>query len=164
MIRVDHIPEMQGILKDAISSIREISNNVSPHNLKHFGLIPALTQFIESFGNLVDIKLNQNVDKTRFPTIVEISCFRIIKELLNNSLKHSRATIVALDIIYENKKLLIEYQDNGIGFDLEETISREHKGMGLLNILNRLTAIKANYDMKSTQGEGFNFKMNLTVN
>ena len=161
--RVDHIPEMQHILKDAISSIREISNNFSPHNLRHFGLIPALTPFIESFCNLIDIEFNQNVDKTRFPTIVEISCFRIIKELLNNSLKHSKATIVILEIFYEDKKLQIEYHDNGIGFDLEKTISSQHKGMGLLNILNRLTAIKANYDMKSIHGKGFRFKMNLIV-
>jgi PAS domain S-box-containing protein len=162
--KVDHVPEMQSILKDAISSIREISNNFSPHNLRHFGLIPALTPFIESFGNLIDIKFNQNIDNTRLPTLVEISCFRIIKELLNNSLKHARATIVTLDIFFEDKKLQIEYYDNGIGFDLEKTISSQQKGMGLLNILNRLTAIKANYDMKSIHGEGFKFKMNLIVN
>jgi PAS domain S-box-containing protein len=161
---VDYIPEMQGILKEAISSIREISNNFSPHNLKHFGLIPALNQFLESFGNLIDIRFNQNIENTRFPTIVEISCFRIIKELINNSLKHSKATIVTLEIFHENKKLQIAYHDNGTGFDLEKTISSQHKGMGLLNILNRLTAIKANYEMNSIPGEGFKFKMNIIVN
>ena len=161
--KAEIINEMQRILKDSINSLREISNNFSPQNLKNHGLIPALTTFIESIRKFQNIEFYQNIDKTRFPTIVEISCYRIIKELFNNTLKYAEASTVKLDIFYENTELIIAYRDNGKGFDLEKTFSEKQTGMGLLNILNRLTAIKANYDMESKLGEGFRFKMNLRI-
>lgn len=154
---------MQGILKETISSVREISNNLSPHILTKYGLIAAINAFVETGKNLVKIEIKENIGDTTLPKIVEINCYRIIKELLNNTLKYAQAKNVDITLTLHEKMLYLGYRDDGIGFDLEGIVSKGETGIGLLNILDRLKTLKANYSMHSKPGEGFILDMRFSI-
>ena len=157
------VENMQGILKETIGSVREISNNLSPHILTKYGLIAAIKAFTETGKNLVKIDLKENIGETPLPKIVEINCYRIIKELLNNTLKYAQAKKVEVTLNLHEKMLYLGYRDDGIGFDLEGVISKGETGIGLLNILDRLKALKAIYSMHSEPSKGFSLDMRFRI-
>ncbi|MHC1703817.1 MAG: PAS domain S-box protein [Tenuifilaceae bacterium] len=158
------LDNMQDILKETIHSVREISNNLSPHTLNNHGLATAVRVFIDSKRNLLEIYFNENLGSERLSNNLEVICYRIIKELLNNTLKYANAKSVEINLLLDNKKLYFSYKDDGIGFNWKETISSQHSGIGLANIINRVNSIKANYSIESEPGKGFKFEMNHRIN
>jgi signal transduction histidine kinase len=95
----------------------------------------------------------------RYPSHVELALYRICLELINNSLKHAKATTVKIVISGNERYLNFNYYDNGIGFNADETLSVNNKGLGLSNIISRIKSINGQYRIKSQQGEGFELEM-----
>jgi PAS domain S-box-containing protein len=157
------LENMQDILKDTIGSVREISNNISPHNLNRYGLVSAIKTFIEKEQKLVEIVFEENLNEYRLPRIIEIMCYRIIKEMINNTIKYAKASTIWIKLSIKDKILYLSYRDNGIGFDVNDAIENQKTGIGLLNILNRLNTLKASYSFKGKSGEDFIFEMKLRL-
>lgn len=141
------------VLDEAIRSLREVSNNLSPHTLTDFGLARAIQNFINrsTKGNDIDINLSTNLKTERFDTEIEVILYRVICELLNNSLKHSQCSKIALKIIYENSIISINYKDNGKGFNPKAVMDI---GMGLSNINSRISSLKGQCNTVSSPGDG----------
>ncbi len=125
-------------IDEAIKSVQEISNNMSPHILENFGLVTALQSFCKKIEELNEIKIEcfQNLE-VRLKKEIEINLYRVITELVNNSLKHSKAKKINLQLKHQDTKIFIIYTDNGIGFDITKE-KKKHKGMGILNINTRI--------------------------
>ncbi|OFX69871.1 MAG: hypothetical protein A2X12_11865 [Bacteroidetes bacterium GWE2_29_8] len=138
----------------ALKTLKEISNNLSPHILENIGLISALNTFIENIIVKEKIKINlENNLTNRLSKDFEINLYRILIECLNNSLKYSKADKININIIKNRQDLLIEYYDNGIGFDYK--VKTFNKGMGLINIENRVKVMKGKIIIKTSHGKGF---------
>jgi PAS domain S-box-containing protein len=161
--RIEIIENMQVILRDTIGSVREISTNLSPHTLLRYGLAAAINGFLEPSRKLIEINFDENVGEKRFHKVVEITCYRIVKEMLNNTLKYAQAKNVSIKLHCTETLLLLSYTDNGTGFNFEETMAMHKTGIGLLNILNRLNTLKAIYTIDSKPNEGFHFDMKLRL-
>lgn len=157
------IGNMQGILRDAIESVREISNNLSPHVLNTYGLLPALKSLIEPARRMIDLSVNDGMEGVRLPRAIEIVSYRIVKEMINNTLKYSQATSAELSLWVKDNFFNLAYHDNGIGFDLESKLAEKTSGIGLLNIISRLKTLKAHFTLRSKVGEGFHFEMRVRV-
>ncbi len=129
-----------GFLNDMIQSVRTISQDLRPVVLEKLGLIEAinsLTQMINESGN---IKINFRNNLTQ--TIVkskELDIYRIIQELITNTIKHAKATTIGIELKNENEALVIIYEDNGKGIDQEQLSHK--KGLGLKNIESRLSVL-----------------------
>lgn len=137
----------------AIKSLREISNNLSPHILENFGISRAIESFINrlSIPTLgLKIEFKNNLKEFRFNHQTEIITYRVVCELLNNTIKHSGATLVKLDMYRDGNTLKISYYDNGNGFDTKQ----ESEGMGLSNINSRISSIDGKFEIKSQPGQG----------
>lgn len=155
---------IQNLIKSSIENVRTISNNISPHLIERFGLISAIYAEIDNLKMLVPITFDTNAVGFKFEKQVEIIIYRIIKELINNTLKHSEAKEIKLKIDYRNSRLFIEYHDNGEGFDIESIASGNKSGHGLANIDNRVKSINGDYSIKTSQGNGFLFKLESPIN
>lgn len=157
------IEQINLLVKEALQTVREISNDLSPHILNHYGLIAALNNFFNTKQNLIQIDFKANFEKNRFNTNLEIIYYRIIKELFNNTIKHAGATLVSINITFAKNILILTYSDNGCGFDIESILENqnEKKGIGLLNILSRLRSIKGKYEINTAPGKGFS--INITA-
>ena len=88
-----------------------------------------------------------------------ISLLYVIQEILNNSLKYANCSNISYRLVVESNQLNIEVSDNGIGFRKEEI----ELGNGLINIDTRLKRIKGNYSLKTEQGKGTNFQIQLNI-
>jgi signal transduction histidine kinase len=127
------------LIDNTIENVRRISNDMLPSGLEEFGLKYALEMLcdkVESASRLV-INLNIN-DLERLDNRLELSLYRILQELLNNTLKHANATEVDIDFTTAPQQLTVAYRDNGQGFDLEKLSKR---GLGLKNIESRVSMI-----------------------
>jgi PAS domain S-box-containing protein len=153
------ISDIRRILKEAISSVREISNNISPQVLTNYGLISALEMFFETKQKLINIHFNHNIGDLRLGETKEIMLYNIIKEVFNNTLKYAQASSVAL-IINKNENLItVFYQDNGIGFNLDEKLTSASTNLGLFSIINRVKNIEGDYEIKTSPNNGFLLKI-----
>jgi len=144
------------LINEAISSTRSISNNLSPRLIMDFGLVKAVEAFCKKV-NLVDkinIEFDNNLLGERFDPTIEIILYRIITELINNSLKHARATKIEVSLEKIEDVLQMTYLDDGIGFDKDKALGSESTGMGLKNIISRLRSVNGNYRIHSRPGAG----------
>lgn len=149
-------------IEEAIKSIYEISNNLTPHILQNFGIVTALQTFIEKLEETTAVKyyLTSNLTE-RLPEKLEFTLYRVIIELLNNTIKHAGATKVNISIIKTDDIQLI-YSDNGKGFDSEE-VQKKKSSMGLFNITNRLKSMNATLLIESSPGKGMALVADLPI-
>jgi len=157
------IDNMEEILKDAISSVREISNSISPHALTNYGLVYAVNSFIDRSKGLVKFHFDENIGEERLPSFIEMICYRIVKEMINNTLKYANTETVQIQMRKHTSYFTLSYSDNGVGFDLDSLLSEGSSGLGLMSITSRLKTLGAKYEMHSKPGNGFSFEMRIRV-
>ena len=142
------------VIDEAIRSVREISNNMSPQILIDFGLSQGIRNFISRIKSLhaVEILFETNLYDERFDNDVEVVLYRVVCELINNSLKHSGCSKIEVVLMQNGNFLDLKYKDNGCGFSLNnQTISG---GMGLSNISSRIKSLNGTLDISSNKSEG----------
>ena len=95
------------VIDEAIRSLREISNNLSPHVLNDFGLARGVQNFIDKSAAMHDVKIRftTNLRSERFDTDVEVILYRVICELINNSLKHAACSSINLSLSQNGTEL-----------------------------------------------------------
>lgn len=147
--------EVETVIHTTINSIRFISHELLPPTLEEFGLIETIRELQHSYnvaGNIqVDFTTAENTIPIENP-LIELNLFRIIQELINNSIKHGKATEIDINVSSEKTILKLTYQDNGIGFDSSETNYK--KGLGMKNIESRLRIINGTYQLNSSKKNG----------
>ena len=139
---------------EAICGVRDISANISPHILNNFGLKDAVEAFIKRLRQTENFKVcfTTNLSAERFGYNVEVVVYRVICELINNTLRHANATKVTIDLQLEEGVVYLEYSDNGIGFDVSALTG--HEGMGLNNMRYRLQSGNGDIEIVSEHGKG----------
>jgi signal transduction histidine kinase/DNA-binding response OmpR family regulator len=145
------------LVGQAIESVKDIANNLHPVILTRFGLVATVNNIIEMLENSHLIRFDFHHEK--FETIqdkdIELSVYRIINELISNTMKYAEAKVVCIRLETDSTKLFIYYADNGKGFDLNEKLSSpDQGGMGLSNIIGRTKAHNGTCDFQTSQGNG----------
>ncbi len=135
----DIINNTNHLVNEAIATIKDISNTLSPHVLTNFGLVSAISSFVKKINKARDVNFtfNSNVGDKRFDSDIEAVMYRSTCELINNSLKHSGASNISIDLNIHGNFIILQYNDDGKGFDAEILESEENMGMGLSNIQTR---------------------------
>lgn len=141
------------VIDEAIRSLREISNNLSPHVLNDFGLARGIQNFINKSVSMHDVKMRftTNLRTERYDTDIEVILYRVICELINNSLKHSGCTAINLSLSLNNNLLTLDYTDNGHGFNPQAMMDC---GMGLSNISSRINSLNGIFEISSSKNRG----------
>lgn len=147
----------ESTIDESITSLKEISNKLSPHVLNNFGLLKAVKSFINKLhlDNGPEIHISQNIEDRRFSYNVEVVIYRVICELITNTLKHADANNIYIDFFVDDEKLHVKYMDDGIGFEPDKMPEESH-GMGYANIESRIKSIKGHYQTFTSTNAGFN--------
>lgn len=156
--------KLQNLVKETITNVREVSNALSPNVLIQYGLISALNSFFKNQKEIIDIEFNSNLTVERFGIKIETVYFRIIKELVNNTIKHAQANKIGIELKYADNQLILLYKDDGIGIEDKLRTKYKQQGLGLSNIDNRVKTINGNYSISSGKNEGFTFELSVEVN
>lgn len=145
------------VINEAIKSLKEISDNLSPHILNNFGLVRALNNFSNKINVARTIKINLESDlkDERFDNNVEVVLYRVICELINNTIKHAKAKKIDLSLTKQGEYLSIIYKDDGKGFDVNKLIDQPSgTGMGFSNIYSRINSLKGEINIESEHKKG----------
>lgn len=145
------------VINEAIKSLKEISDNLSPHILNNFGLVRALNNFSNKINvtKTIRINLESTFKDERFDSNVEVVLYRVICELINNTIKHARAKKIDISLTKTGEFLTIEYKDDGKGFDVSKVIDQPaSSGMGFSNIYSRINSLKGEINIESELKRG----------
>ncbi len=153
------------LLQESIRSTREIANNLTPNLLNDFGLLEALSVYIDKINmtNTIHIDYKTGNDIIRLMPPVETALYRVLCELINNTLKHASATQISIEINCIYDELEITYKDNGIGFDVQKMLTYKTKGLGLSNIISRMRSVNGTCTFISEPGKNFTCLLKVKV-
>lgn len=153
------------MIDESIRTLKEISNHLSPHILNNFGLVKALQSYACKLNMLNTIQIDIDIQNSddRYNYNIEVVLYRVITELITNTLKHAEATNIKISIKSDTETLTIVYSDNGKGFDPNNVINQIDSGMGYDNIKTRLRTIMAQMELRSDYGLGVNVQIVVPI-
>jgi len=152
---------LKKIIENAIADVSRISHNISPHILEKFGLLTALENFINQIRLSEKIKFITDFEKVnRFDLKTELTIYRTITELINNTLKHAFADEINIKIYLYDNFINIDFKDNGKGFDIKQ-IEQNKTGMGLNNMQNRVNSLNGKISINSLENKGITVEISL---
>ncbi|RLD45007.1 MAG: hypothetical protein DRI89_02385 [Bacteroidetes bacterium] len=151
------------LLKQASGEVRKISHDMMPGVLAKFGLQEALEDIFENVEDTGSIAIDCNIalGDERLSENTEIILYRIVQEILNNSLKHAHAKQISFDMRKEESTLQINYKDDGDGFEQNEIQSG--KSLGLSGIKSRIDFLKGKMKLVSSPGNGVHYEIRIPV-
>jgi signal transduction histidine kinase len=139
-------------VNDLARSVRDISHELHPANLRLIGLVAALRGLKDEMSRPdVSITFTHDDVPAALPSDLTLCLFRIAQESLNNALKHSKARHVRLELRNGSQGLTLTTIDDGVGFDVKAGWGR---GLGLASIAERLEAFGGSLNIHSTPGAG----------
>jgi signal transduction histidine kinase len=150
-------------LDEIIGSMRQISYDLLPNTLELKGLAEAVRDFIGHIGykNQLNIQLYV-VKDIQVPKEKEIHIFRMIQEIIHNSLKHAEAKNLQLGMSVEDNSLLLLAKDDGKGFDVEEQ-RKKGGGLGLNSLESRCEILNGILSLESKTGFGTNYFLKIPM-
>lgn len=150
-----------------IENVRNIAHRLMPTELEDVGLLESLNQLCKKFNQEGSLKivLLHDLSKKQLALIqseYQVHIYRIVQELIANSIKHAKATQIDLKLVdIESKIVELNYKDNGIGTDL--AIEEMEEGLGIQNILSRTAIIGGKASFSSSPQNGFSFTLVLPL-
>ncbi len=157
------VSKAQKIVNDANTDVRKISRNLMPTILALHGLDEALHDLMENIDHLPDKYGEFHVTGNPKPLSKarEVMVYRMVQELISNTMKHANAESVDLELDYQEKELVITYKDDGIGFDFEKELMK--KSLGLKSIRSRVDYLKGSLDFSNGKENGVQYIIGVPI-
>lgn len=155
------IAKSSGHIDDIIQKMREISNNLMPNSLLRKGLKVAISDSISRMKDVhplnitlefsAEIVLNQEK---------EINLYRIIQEIMHNTIKHAKAKNLRLIFSKEREMIVLRTDDDGVGFDYEQK-TKMVGGLGLLSLQSRTEVMGGEFSYSSQKNQGTRYLIEI---
>ena len=154
--------ELSELMNLSINTIREISGNLGSHMLRSLGLTTALESFIEKIRIQNQVIFELSIpDRYPFLEYVEAALYRILVELINNSLKYGSPKKIIIKLVDTHSTVSVNYYEDGSGFNIQDALNKK-KGMGLYNIHSRINSLGGTIDYYSRPGKGVTVKISFS--
>jgi signal transduction histidine kinase len=149
---------MQQLAVRTLDGVHKLIFDLRPTMLDHLGLVPALRWFAQSRLEPTGIRVTVEEKSTprRLPGEVETALFRVVQEAITNIARHAAARNVHIAFEFTDESIIVEVEDDGIGFDLVAvTISPDsERGLGLMGMRERAELLGGQVDISTAPGYG----------
>lgn len=156
--------EIQSVILEldhSVDELRRIARNMMPESLLYMGLRPALADLCKYMDTPATSVTFQSFDlSSSYRQPVLIGVYRIVQELLNNAIKHAKATQIIVQCSESDDHLFLAVEDDGCGFDLTTVMIN---GLGLKNIENRVALLHGKVETVSNPGQGTTVNIEIPV-
>jgi two-component system, NarL family, sensor kinase len=152
------------MLDSSIKEMRRVAHNMMPEALVKFGLDTALKDFCNDINQSGALKINYQsigLGNAGIEQTIAITIYRIVQELINNTMKHAAATTAIVQVTKSNNQIAVTVEDDGNGFD--PVILQGAKGIGWTNIQSRVDFLKGTLDVQSAAGKGTSVHIELNA-
>ncbi len=162
------LDKLKELTSNIIKGVRTATFNLTPPELKDYGLVPALTELTQELAKLTGkdiILMNKSDFSRRLDSLVEINLYRITQEAINNAIKYADSSLILVTISHSEKILSITVDDNGKGFDKKTLKPKPDKdgGMGLTFMQERIKYINGRLFINSAPEKGTKVTLNVPL-
>jgi signal transduction histidine kinase len=142
-------------LDEVREQLRRLSHELRPLILDQLGLLPALDFLAKGFTKRFGLKISINGDTDgRKSQAVETVLYRTVQEALTNISRHANATETRIKVWVEKNVIYCTVTDNGSGFEILADDARNFRGLGLIGIRERVSALQGEFEIDSSPGAG----------
>lgn len=148
------------INQNTIENSRKIAHDLLPPVLEKFGLHAAFEELALDYNNSKSVAIiyENHVEFDTLGSEKSLQIFRIFQELINNSIRHGKASQIEMRFNKNDTKFHFQYHDNGIGFN-EKDLNKIKAGMGMRNIESRVEYLNGTFSIHSRNHEGIQFEL-----
>ncbi len=161
------LDDLKELTDQTTASVRRFSRDLRPSLLDDLGLVAALEWLVAENARRHKITTRMKVhgQERRLPPEVELACFRIAQEALNNTAKHAEATGAAVELYFGTGGCRLTISDNGRGFETSPVVSDlSGRRMGVMGMQERAALLGGNLTVRSTPGEGTKVAVTIPLN
>ena len=150
------------LVNSALYESKNMALNLMPLTLKENGLVESIKHICSKYNKpeIQEIAFNSYGLPDKLESVVQINAYRICQELLNNAVKYSKATKIFLQLFYRDNKMIIQIEDNGIGFD-KDKVKRDSLGMNTLK--DRVALLRGEIEIDTAPQKGTNIFIELAL-
>lgn len=151
------IESLQTIAKQIDEDVDFLVWELRPTALDDLGLGAALSQYVRNWSKHFGVSAElhtSGIEKDRLPIEIEMVLYRIAQEALNNVAKHARAQQVDILLECRSGQVSLIVEDNGVGFEEEQTLGASDQRMGLIGMRERVTLAGGTLVVESNPGSG----------
>jgi len=155
--------QVNQILSDVATTIREISHQLMPVTLRKLGFKKSILQLIDDVNRTDKIMVHHIIvgfdDENKYTDEFQLQFYHIMQELFQNIIKHSAATEAHLQLVEHEDEVNLMMEDNGSGISVQNT----KKGFGMELLKNRVDLFEGNITIESTPGLGTLIIINVPI-
>jgi len=162
----DQLSRVRRLLDETGDHLRHLSHELRPTILDDLGLQPALAFLAEGFEQRTGVRVDmRGALRERFPAAVETAVYRIVQEALNNASVHGGDSLtVTVSLDRQQHELRCVVADDGVGFDVGALLDGGAKrGLGLLGMRERASAVGGTCHIRSVPGEGTSIEIAVPI-
>ncbi|MEN9337517.1 MAG: Oxygen sensor histidine kinase NreB [Bacteroidota bacterium] len=156
--RIDIMHNISELTGKALENSRRIAHDLLPPVFERFGLHAGIEELVLEFnkGKTIQVEYSNSVKFDAANSDQQLHIFRILQELLNNSLRHGKATQATISMQQNGVYTQLNYSDNGVGFDKQDVAKL--RGLGLKNIESRVGILNGTYQLESQPNQGVQYQ------
>jgi len=161
----EQLGRIEELLNQVEKQLRRYSHELRPTVLDDLGWIPAIRFLAEGVSKRANLTIQiKTTIAGRLPGPTEIALYRIVQEALTNAAKHSKASRVWIRIGRKNHIFCCSIEDDGVGFNVRAVESDcRRRGLGLIGMQERLSAIGGTLSIDSEPGRGTKILIQLPM-
>ena len=148
------------ILSMAQSEMRALLLHLRPINLEGRSLKQGIEQLLVEIQSKVELKIIYDVEEVSIQPSIENELFRVVQELLSNTLRHAKASELELYLNQSANQLVLRIQDDGVGFD---TSKKKAGSYGLLNVKERISSVGCTVKIVSIPNQGTSIEIKIPL-
>ena len=153
------VVKLYELLDRSIVTIRNMSHDLHPPELKEIGLVPTLATYCEEYGTISGIDVDfqaSGLAETELDFFIQINIYRLVQEALNNIRKHAEARRASIRLIGAHPNVILRIEDDGKGFDVEarQRALDQEKRLGLRSMKERVSLLQGQMAIRSRPGQG----------
>ncbi|HNA01010.1 MAG TPA: PAS domain S-box protein [Ferruginibacter sp.] len=151
------------LLDGGNQSIRRILNELRPVILDDYGLLEALRWQAQQFtaNTHIPVAMTASESDMKIPEEISTCIFRIFQEALTNITRYAKATQVKVSLDIDSDSVLLNIEDNGLGFDTG--LTKTKKSFGILGMKERVASLNGRFDLASSPGNGTRISIHIPI-
>ncbi len=161
-----HAGVLRTLVLETLEEVRRLARDLRPATLNELGLVPTIEWHVRTFTRNSALRVQLEADLPegfRLPVHTEIALYRVVQEALTNVVRHSHADKATIRLDLDGGALHLQIKDNGCGFDVNEVMTSEARGLGLHGIQERVELIGGTLDLESATGQGTRLRVEVPV-
>jgi len=153
-----NLRQLEGMAVRSLDELRRLIDDLRPSHLDDLGLAAAIRWYVGELQERVVLDIDVDIDlpdgTVCLSSTASTALFRVVQEALSNVVKHAMADHVWVRLLHNNDFVLLEIEDNGVGFHPEYFLKPDQSAWGLLGMEERTSLLGGEFSMKSAPGDG----------